>query len=101
MNFMDFDTAVRHSLPIVVVVSNNEGWTARVEAVRKPGRELGYTRFDRLAEALGGYGEDVRKPGDIKPALERAIASGKPAIVNVHTDPTARAISRFVGSRME
>jgi acetolactate synthase-1/2/3 large subunit len=101
MNLMDFDTAVRHDIPIVVVVSNNEGWTARVEGVRKPGRELGYTRFDRLAVALGGHGEDVREPDEIRPALERALASGKPAIVNVRTDPTARALSRFVGSRME
>ena len=101
MNLMDFDTAVRHDIPIVVVVSNNEGWTARVEGVRKPGRELGYTRFDRLAEALGGHGEDVQEPDEIRPALERAFASGKPAIVNVRTDPTARALSRFVGSRME
>ncbi len=101
MNVMDLDTAVRHDIPIVVVVSNNEGWTARVEGLRKPGRELGYTRFDRLAEALGGYGEDVQEPREIRPALERAFASGKPAIVNVHTDPTARALSRFAGSRME
>ncbi|MCH7740383.1 MAG: thiamine pyrophosphate-binding protein [Chloroflexi bacterium] len=101
MNLMDFDTAVRHDIPIVVVVSNNEGWTARVEGVRKPGRELGYTRFDRLAEALGGHGENVEEPDEIRPALERAFASGKPAIVNVRTDPTARALSRFVGSRME
>ena len=101
MNVMDFDTAVRYKLPIRVVVSNNEGWTARVENIRKPGRELGFTRFEKIAEALGGYGECVEKPGDIRPALERALASGVPAIVNVRTDPTARAISKFVGSKME
>lgn len=101
MNVMDFDTAVRYKLPILVVVSNNEGWTARVENVRKPGRELGFTRFEKIAEALGGHGECVEKPGDIRPALERALASGVPAIVNVRTDPTARAISKFVGSKME
>jgi acetolactate synthase-1/2/3 large subunit len=101
MNIQDFDTAVRHNLPIVIVVSNNEGWTARVEGVRKPGRELGWTKFEEIAQAMGGYGEAVEKPQDIRPALERAFASGKPAIVNVHTDPTARAISRFVGSKME
>ena len=101
MNIQDFDTAVRYNLPIVVVVSNNEGWTARVEGIRKPGRELGWTRFDAIAEALGGHGEEVREPNDIQPALERAFASGVPAIVNVHTDPTARTLSRFVGSKME
>ena len=101
MNIQDFDTAVRHNLPIVVVVSNNEGWTARVEGIRKPGRELGWTRFDAIAEAMGGCGEEVREPSGIRPALERAFDSGVPAIVNVHTDPTARALSRFVGSKME
>ncbi|MBT4944193.1 MAG: thiamine pyrophosphate-binding protein [Chloroflexi bacterium] len=101
MNIQDFDTAVRHNLPIVIVVSNNEGWTARVEGIRKPGRELGFTRFDKVAEALGGHGELVEDPKDLKPAFERAFASGVPAIVNVRTDPTARALSRFVGSKME
>jgi acetolactate synthase-1/2/3 large subunit len=101
MNIQDFDTAVRHNLPIVIVVSNNEGWTARVEGIRKPGRELGWTRFDEIAIAMGGHGEYVDSPKEIKPALERAFASGKPSIVNVRTDPTARAISNFVGSKME
>lgn len=101
MNIQDFDTAVRYKLPIVIVVSNNEGWTARVEGVRKPGRELGWTKFDEIARALGGYGEEVREADEIRPALERAFDSGVPAIVNVHTDPTARALSRFVGSKME
>lgn len=101
LNIQDFDTAVRHNLPIVIVVSNNEGWTARVEGIRKPGRELGFTRFDRVAEALGGHGELVEDPNEIRPALERAFDAGVPAIVNVRTDPTARALSRFVGSKME
>lgn len=101
MNIQDFDTAVRHNLPVVIVVSNNEGWTARVEGIRKPGRELGFTRFDKVAEALGGHGELVEDPKDLNPAFERAFASGVPAIVNVRTDPTARALSRFVGSKME
>ncbi len=101
MNIQDFDTAVRYKLPIVIVVSNNEGWTARVEGVRKPGRELGWTKFDEIAKALGGHGEEVREASEIRPALERAFGAGVPAIVNVHTDPTARALSRFVGSKME
>ena len=101
MNIQDFDTAVRHKLPVTVVVSNNEGWTARVEGIRKPGRELGWTKFEEFAESMGGHGEAVFEPKDIRPALERALDSGVPAIVNVRTDPTARALSRFVGSKME
>jgi thiamine pyrophosphate-dependent acetolactate synthase large subunit-like protein len=57
----------------------------------KPGRNLGYTRYDRLAMDLGAHGEFVEKPHDIRPALERAFASGKPAVVNVITDHKARA----------
>ena len=55
----------------------------------RPGRDLGYTRFDKMAEAFGGHGELVENPEDIRPALERARAAnaaGKPALVNVVTD---------------
>jgi acetolactate synthase-1/2/3 large subunit len=45
-------------------------------------------RYDQVVEALGGHGELVRRPDELKPALERAFASGKPALVNVLTDPT-------------
>ena len=44
-----------------------------------------------MVEALGGYGEYVENPADIKAAIERAFASGKPALVNVCTDPDAQA----------
>jgi acetolactate synthase-1/2/3 large subunit len=44
---------------------------------------LGHTRYDRVVEALGGHGEYVEEPDEIRPALERAAASGKPALVNV------------------
>ncbi|ETX09062.1 thiamine pyrophosphate-binding protein [Candidatus Entotheonella palauensis] len=93
MNVMEIDTAVRHNLPIVTVVSNNGGWTAREPSIRKPGRELGFTRFDQIGEALGAHAEWVEEPDDIRPALERAFESGKPAVVNVKTDPLAKAIS--------
>ena len=45
--------------------------------------ELSYTRYDKVVEALGGYGELVERPEDLRPALERAAASGKPALINV------------------
>jgi thiamine pyrophosphate-dependent acetolactate synthase large subunit-like protein len=94
MNAMDIDTAVRHQIPVVCVISNNGGWTADAPWTRplpKPGRNLGYTRYDRLAMDLGAHGEHVEKPNDIRPALERAFAAGKPAVVNVITDHKARA----------
>jgi len=94
INAMEIDTAVRHRIPVVVVISNNGGWTADAPWTRplpKPGRNLGHTRYDRVAQELGAHGEYVEKPHDIRPALERAFASGKPAVVNVITDSKARA----------
>src|SRR5215475_12508140 len=94
INAMDIDTAVRHQIPVVCVISNNGGWTADTPWTRplpKPGRHLGHTRYDKLAQDLGAHGEFVEKPHDIRPALERAWASGKPAVVNVITDDKARA----------
>lgn len=93
MNAMELDTCVRHGLPVLVVLSNNGGWTADPEGT-KPGRDLGYTRYDKLAEALGCYGEHVTEPDEIRPALERAwteVRAGRVALINVETDGKARA----------
>ena len=90
MNAMEMDTAVRHNIPIVTVISLNGGWTADPDG-GKIGRNLGYQRYEKMMDAFGGYGEYVEKPADIRPALERAFASGKAAIVNVKTDYRARA----------
>lgn len=90
MSAMELDTARRFNIPVVVVISLNGGWTADPEGV-KPGRDLGFSRYDLMAQALGCHGEYVEKPEDIRPALERAFNSGLPAVVNVKTDPLARA----------
>jgi thiamine pyrophosphate-dependent acetolactate synthase large subunit-like protein len=93
LNAMELDTAVRHHLPILVVISLNGGWTADPDKI-KPGRDLGYTRFDLMAESLGCHGEYVERPEDIRGALQRAseaVAAGKTALVNVVTDWRARA----------
>ena len=75
------------------MISLNGGWTADPKR-EKPGRDLGYTRYDKMAEALGCYGEYVEKAEDIRPALERAqkeVDEGSVAVVNVATDYRARA----------
>ncbi len=93
LNAMELDTAIRHGIPVLVVISLNGGWTADPER-NKPGRDLGYTRFDLMAESLGGHGEYVERPEDIRPALERAaraVSEGRTAVVNVVTDWKARA----------
>jgi acetolactate synthase-1/2/3 large subunit len=91
MNGMELDTAVRFNLPFVTVISLNGGWTASEHGQDKAGRDLAYTRYDQMAIALGCHGEYVERAEDIRPALERAFRSGKPAVVNVRTDAYARS----------
>ncbi len=92
LNAMELDTAIRHKIPLLVVISLNGGWTGDPKR-EKPGRDLGYTRYDKICEALGGYGEYITKAEDITPALERAqkkVDEGMVALVNVRTDYRAR-----------
>ncbi len=92
---MEFDTMVRHKIPVVCVVGNNGIWALEKHPMLSMlgvsiAADLGNrTRYDRVVEALGGYGEMVDSPDQIKPALERAFASGLPACVNVICDPGA------------
>jgi acetolactate synthase-1/2/3 large subunit len=91
---MDFDTVIRHNIPIVSIIGNDAGWGQ----IRNPqvaafgeraslATDLALTRHERVVEALKGYGESVTEPHEIVPALERAFQSGKPACVNVAIDP--------------
>jgi acetolactate synthase-1/2/3 large subunit len=96
LNFTEFDTAARHNLPITVVVNNDQAWgmckheqMVRLGKERVVGTELAFTRYEKAAEAFGVHAEYVEEAPDIRPAIERAIASGKPACVNVMTDPNA------------
>jgi acetolactate synthase-1/2/3 large subunit len=101
LNCMEIDTALRHHLPVVTVVSNNGGWTAVEKGLEKPGRDLGFSRYERMFEVLGAHAEYVEKPEEIRPALERAFASGRAAVVNVRVDETARSsTARFSFYRM-
>jgi len=99
LTMMEFDTALRHNLPFVAVIANDNCWgNIHRPAMEKRGRsfacELVFRRYDKLVEDLGGYGELVEKPDDIAPAIQRALDSGLPACVNVVTDP---AIGPAVG----
>jgi acetolactate synthase I/II/III large subunit len=91
---MEFDTLARHGVNVVAVMGNNGIW-----ALEKHPMEFLYgysvaaelrpeTRYDQVVEALGGHGELVDSAQGVKPALERAFSSGKPALVNVLTDPS-------------
>jgi acetolactate synthase I/II/III large subunit len=90
---MEFDTLARHGVNVVGVMGNNGIW-----GLEKHPMEFLYgysvaadlrpaTRYDQIVEALGGHGELVERPKDVQPALERAFTAGKPALVNVLTDP--------------
>lgn len=91
---MELDTAARHDLPIVCVVAN-DGWWAQIKhqqelsygAERVIATDLPVRPYHKIAEALGGYGEQVTRPEELGPALHRAIRSGLPALLNVQTRP--------------
>ncbi len=94
-NAMEFDTAVRHNIPIICVVNNDCAWGMikhSQEISLGPDRctcaDLGLRHYEKMVEGLGGYGELVTKDEEIVPALKRAAGSGKPACINVLTDPT-------------
>ncbi|WP_439595183.1 thiamine pyrophosphate-binding protein [Falsiroseomonas sp.] len=98
----ELDTAARHGLPFVAVIGNDSRWNAEHQiqlrdygANRAHGCELASgTRYDMIATALGGHGEQVTDARELAPALARAFASGRPAVVNVVLDgqpaPTLR-----------
>jgi acetolactate synthase-1/2/3 large subunit len=95
----DFETLVRFNLPFVGIVGNNSYMNQiRYGQAQKYGwdrgdigNKLGDVRYSEYAKMLGGYGEEVTEPGEIRPALERARESGKPSLVNVWVDPDAFA----------
>ncbi|MBW2425703.1 MAG: thiamine pyrophosphate-binding protein, partial [Deltaproteobacteria bacterium] len=92
-NFAEFETAVRHRLPVVVVINNDQGWgMIRHDQLKRYGRvvgcELGTVHYERAAAGFGCHAEFVEKAEEIRPALERAFASGKPACINVMSDAT-------------
>jgi acetolactate synthase-1/2/3 large subunit len=92
---MEFDTMVRHRIPVVCIVGNNGIWALEKHPMLSMlgvsvAADLGHqTRYDRVVEALGGHGELVDRPDQIRPALERAFASGLPSCINVICDPAA------------
>jgi acetolactate synthase I/II/III large subunit len=92
---MEFDTMVRHRIPVVCVVGNNGIWALEKHPMQSMlglsiAADLGTrTRYDKVVESLGGHGELVERPEEIRPALERAFRSGLPACINVICDPEA------------
>jgi acetolactate synthase I/II/III large subunit len=90
---LEFDTLARHGLPVVGIVGNNGIWALEHHPMKflygySMAAELRQgTRYDRIADALGCHAELVERPTELRPALERAFSAGRPALVNVLTDP--------------
>jgi acetolactate synthase-1/2/3 large subunit len=98
----DFETCVRFNLPFLGIVGNNSAMNQiRYGQIQKYGEQRGNVGnllsdvpFDKFAEMLGGHGEEVREPHELRPALERAreaVKSGQPTLVNVWVDPNVWA----------
>ena len=104
LNAMEYDTAIRKNLPFVGIIGNDGAW-GQIKVAQEalyglgnaPASELGDTPYERMVEGLGGYGERVEKPNEIRPALERAFDAGVPACVNVIVDPSLMQRSSYLG----
>ena len=98
-NAMEFDTAVRHKLNVIAILGNDSAWGIDRQIQlglygRPVATDLLQTRYEQVVQGLGGYGEFVERPDDLRPALERALAAGKPALLNV-------AVERAISPRAE
>jgi acetolactate synthase-1/2/3 large subunit len=104
LNGFDFETAVRFKLPMVIVVGNDAAWgQIRLPQLgmfgedHSPATALAPVRYDKVVEAFGGWGAHVERPEQIRPALDKALASGTVACVNVMIDPQAPMTSGAMG----
>lgn len=100
-NGMEYDTLIRHEMPVVGVVGNDGAWN-NIKTIhrmlypeRMVGADLGLRPYHKMVEGLGGYGEFVERPEEIRPALERAQESGAPALVNVAIGEQLRMSSAY------
>lgn len=94
LNGFDFETCIRHGLPVTVVVGNDAAWgqirgpqVMIFGAERAPATKLAPTRYDKIVEAMGGRGYHVEDPAELAPTIRAALASGQVACVNVPLDP--------------
>ena len=99
-NVMELETALRENAPVIILVAVDDGWGMERSAYTfqgyPPEQHLGIdlstqTRYDLIAQGMGCYGEKIDDVEQIIPALERAVASGKPAVLHVTVDKTLNA----------
>jgi acetolactate synthase-1/2/3 large subunit len=98
---MEYDTMVRHGLPIIGIIGNDGVWSniKTFHRMAYPERlvatDLGVRPYHEMVKGLGGHGEFVDDPNQIRPALERARESGLPSLINVHLAETMRMSSNY------
>jgi len=104
LNGLDYDTLVRFGVPAVLVIGNDAAWgEIRIPQIGIYGVEgevatrLAPSRYDRICDVFGGHAEHVERADELRPALERALGAGGPAIVNVMLDPDAMAGHAYRG----
>lgn len=108
MNFMEFETAMRHKIPFVAVVCNDQSWGMTKHQLwltygrERPtlGVDLPLIPFHEIVKVLGGHGELVTEPVGLRGALDRAFSSGVPALVNITTDPEAISPATYALTQM-
>ncbi len=94
LNVMEMETAVRLRLPLIVIVANNDGnggvlLQKRFYPDDYPDRVIAFQpdiRYEQIVRAFGGRAEAVERPAEVRPAFERALASGLPACINVRVN---------------
>lgn len=100
-NGMEYDTLIRHEMPVVGVLGNDGAWNniKVIHRMMDPDSaflsDIGFRPYEKMVEGLGGYGELVEKAPEIQPALQRAEESGVPALVNVVIDEQLRVSSAY------
>ena len=104
-NGKEIDSARRHDLPVIIVISNDRLWgmVARGQKIAFGKKYMGLgsslsdeTRYDKYAEAFNCYGELVTDPKDIRPALQRAFDSGLPAVIDVRINPKFNTVMDYL-----
>jgi acetolactate synthase I/II/III large subunit len=91
MHIMELETAIRHSLPLVVILNDDQAFAAELQALdaymgAMPETMFADVRFDQIVKSMGGHAEYVETADAIQPAIKRAFASGKTALVQIKTD---------------
>lgn len=94
LNGFDFETCIRHNLPVTVVVGNDAAWgqirgpqVMIFGAERSPATKLAPTRYDKIVEAMGGRGWHIEDPAQLTPTIKEALASGQVCCINAPIDP--------------